>query len=395
MRGSVLGSSRGRVRALVLAAVAGCVLAVGIAGCAASGSSSVKAKGTTLTIYASAPPGAASDPVVQDVLDAERLAFQNKHGEITAFKLVFAAPPSGGKLSDHARTAIQDTGSIAYLGEILPGDSAETMGINNAQDLLQVSPTDTALELTLSTPAISDTPGRYYEALKTYGRTFARVVPNSLQEAKAQVQEMRSLSVSKLYVSDDGSAYGKAIAQAVKQNAPPGIAVVSSQNGADAIFYGASRDSAAIRIFTSALQANPSVKLFGPSALADPSFAAGMGAGAKNVFISAPGFLPADLSPLGQQFVSDFKKTHGRTPVPQAIFGYEAMAAVIDVLKEAGTSANNRGVVVQDFFAIKNRSSVLGTYSINANGDTSIAPFVFSRVRGGKLVPFKFVEPQG
>ena len=38
---------------------------------------------------------------------------------------------------------------------------------------------------------------------------------------------------------------------------------------------------------------------------------------------------------------------------------------------------------------------MLGTYSINCNGDTSIAPFVFSRLAGGKLVPFKFVQAQG
>jgi branched-chain amino acid transport system substrate-binding protein len=391
MRGSVLGWSRAQALRVVVAAA----LAAAVAGCSASGNSTVKAKGTTLTIYASAPPGASSDPVVQDVLAAERLAFQQKHGEVTAFKLSFPPALSGGKLSDHARTAIQNTGAIAYLGEILPGDSADTMGINNAQDLLQVAPTDTALELTLSTPAISNTPGRYYEALKTYGRTFARVVPNSLQEAKAQVEVMRSQSVSKLFVSDDGSAYGKAIARAVKQNASPSISVVSSQSAADGVFYGASSDSAAIRVFNGALQANPSVKLFGPSSLADQTFASGISAGAKNVFISAPGFLPADLTPAGQQFVTDFKSAHGRAPTPQAIFGYEAMAAVIDTIKKAGKSANDRGVVVQDFFEIKNRSSVLGTYSINSGGDTSIAPFVFSRLRGGKLIPFKFVEPQG
>src|SRR5207237_2834425 len=73
MRSSVLLASRARVRARVLSLGAGAVLAVGVAGCAASGGSSVKITGSTLTIYASAPPGAASDPVVHDVLDAERL----------------------------------------------------------------------------------------------------------------------------------------------------------------------------------------------------------------------------------------------------------------------------------------------------------------------------------
>jgi ABC-type branched-subunit amino acid transport system substrate-binding protein len=78
--------------------------------------------------------------------------------------------------------------------------------------------------------------------------------------------------------------------------------------------------------------------------------------------------------------------------VPQAIFGYEAMSAMLAVLREAGSHANNRSTVVHDFLAIKNRPSALGTYSMNSNGDTSIAPFVFSRVRQGKLVPFAQVQ---
>ena len=67
----------------------------------------------------------------------------------------------------------------------------------------------------------------------------------------------------------------------------------------------------------------------------------------------------------------------------------------LSVLKEAGTSANARGTVVKDFFAIRNRQSVLGTYSMNSNGDTSLAPFVFSRLKSGQLVPFKFVSVSG
>ena len=76
----------------------------------------------------------------------------------------------------------------------------------------------------------------------------------------------------------------------------------------------------------------------------------------------------------------------------QAIFGYEGMSAILAVLREAGPQANNRATVVHDFLAIKNRQSVLGTYSISSTGDTSISPFVFSRVRQGKLVPFAQVQ---
>jgi hypothetical protein len=71
------------------------------------------------------------------------------------------------------------------------------------------------------------------------------------------------------------------------------------------------------------------------------------------------------------------------------------MNAVLAVLHEAGSSANDRSTVVHDFFAIKTRTSPLGTYSINSDGDTNLGPFVFSHVKAGKLVPFKFLQVQG
>jgi ABC-type branched-subunit amino acid transport system substrate-binding protein len=395
---SVLAWSCARVRARTLLSVATMVPAA-VGGCSAAGSSSVKVSGTNLTIYASIPHSEyATDPqTARDTLAAEQLALNQNGATVGNFKLRFVQLPDD-KLSNNARTAISDKTSIAYLGELAPGASANSMGINNAQDLLQVSPSDTAIELTLTTPAVPGAPGNLYESLKTYGRTFARVTPNASLEAKAQVQEMQSLSVKQLYVKDDGSAYGKAVAHAVRNAAgSAGVTVVSSQTGADAIFFGWGNVSSAVGQFNSAAQSNPTAKLFGPSALDNSTLASGLTTASKNVYISSPGFLPKDLAPAGQQFADAFKKRFGHTPAIRAIFGYEAMIAVLNVLNKAGSAANNRGTVVDRFFAYKNAGlpTALPSYSINANGDTSLAPFVFSRLRGGKLIPFTFVQPQG
>jgi branched-chain amino acid transport system substrate-binding protein len=364
------------------------------AGCARTGSS-VTVSGTALTLYASAPPGVAGSQAVADVLAAEQLAFQQAGSKLGSFTLRFIKL-TGSKVSDNARTAIEDTSSIAYLGELDPGLSADSLGITNAQDLLQVTPTDTAAALTQASSSVPGAPNRYYESLSTYGRTFARVVATTSLEAKAQVQEMQALNVSKHYVTSDGSQYGRAIAQAVRTDAASAsITVVPSMSGADGAFFGASSDAVGARMFNSAASSSPTLKLFGSSALDDAAFASQLSS-ARNVFVSSPGFLTKDLSATAQsQFLKPFEDAYHRTPAPQAIFGYEAMAAVISVLHQAGTAANNRDTVVKGFLAIRNRDSVLGTYSINANGDTSIAPFVFSHLVGGKLVPFKALQVQG
>ena len=324
------------------------------------------------------------------MLDAERLALSQLGSKVSGFTIRFAALDA--KPSANARTAIQDTSTIAYLGELDPGISAGTIGITNAQDLLQVSPTDTALELTQSTPAVHGAPNNYYEAKGTYGFTFARVVPTSAAEAKAQVAMMGSLSVKKLYVAHDASPYGEAIAYAVrKQASGAGISVAQgpptaagfSSSGADAVFFGASETAAgaAAKLF-GAVGAH-GVKLFAPSALASATLPPG-------TYVSEPGFLPKQVPALGQsQFVKPFEARYGHAPATEAIFGYEAMAAVLAVLRQAGGNANDRTTVVKDFFAIRNRQSVLGTYSIDSAGDPNIAPFVFSRFKGGALVPWR------
>jgi branched-chain amino acid transport system substrate-binding protein len=374
MRGIVLARSR----------AAGCcalaALAAGLGGCSAAGTSTVTVSGKTLVIYAGVQPA--------DVLQAEQLAFQQAGGQVGQFKVEFR-PLAGAKLSDNARTAIEDTNAIAYLGEAAPGASADTIGITNDLDLLQLSPTDTALELTQSTAAVSNSPSRYYEAWSTYKHTFARVVPSAALEAKAQVQQMQTLGVKQLYVADDGSAYGQSIALAVRQAAAPGITVVPSRANADAIFYGGVDRGAAVAALNAA--AGPAVKLFAPSSLDDQQFASALSAAAqRDLYVSAPGFTTKQLpTQATAQFVTPFKAANHHAPSAQAIFGYEAMSALLTVLKSAGASANNRDTVVHDFLLLKRTDSVLGAYSIDANGDaqwTGAAPFVFSRVRSGRLV---------
>ncbi len=380
---------------LACAAAAAC-----ITGCTATSTSTVAVSGTGLTVYTSAP-ASANAAQSTDIVDAEKLALKQSGSTIGKFTIRLVQLDQ--RPSDNARTAIQDTSAIAYLGELDPGASADSLGITNDQDLLQISSSDTAIALTQSSPAVPGAPNDYYEARGTYGRTFARVVPSSAVEARVQVTEMHALKVKKLYLAHDGSDYGKALASAVTQAAADegittseGAASQSafSASGADAFFYAAStaESAQAASVFDQIASADPGAKLFAPSAFADGTLASAFGPTSKlNLYVSEPGFLQHDLNASAkQQFVAPFETTYGHAPQPQAIFGYEAMSALLAVLREAGSGANNRSTVVRDFFAIKDRASVLGTYSMNPNGDTSIAPFVISRLQGGQLVPYKF-----
>ncbi len=369
------------------------LLAIGLAGCSAAGGggTSITATGRTLRIVLSVPPGGTSDPAARDVLDAEQLAFTQHSGDVHTYGLILRRL-AGSKLSDNARTAIRDTTAIAYLGETAPGDSADSLGITNGQDLLQVSPTDTAQALTQKTPAVTGAPDRYYESLKSYGRTFARVVPTTAVEARAELAEAQRLGVKHLYVATDGSSYGSALAASLISGGTgvsvvrgaPSAAAFSNSNADGLLFAGASQTSARM-LFTAVAAAHPAVSLMAPSALAQDSFAGSLGS--ARVIFSTPGFAPRTLDATGQAFVAAFTGTYHHAPAAEAIFGYEAMAAVIAALGQAGGSANNRATVVREFFGLRNRVSALGTYSIGSDGDTSLLDgFVFERLRAGRLV---------
>lgn len=394
------------------------MLGLALGGCSATGagqtsSAGVTARGRTLDIVAAAPLHPVDPQGAQDVLDAEQLAFRQL-GSIQPggfhMRFIRVARP---EISDDARAAIEDQSSIAYIGELDPGASADSVGITNALDLLQVSPTDTFAPLTQSDPAVPGAPTRYYESLSAYGRTFARVAPTTRREAAALVPAIAALGVHRLYVATDGTPYGAALAAAIAQAPGSGLQVKRGSASASAVGgFGAdglllaSRSPALARAFIpQAAQSSHGLRVFLPSALYSGSLAAQLGGQVSQLYADTPGILPRSLPASARTFVRQFSAAYGHAPDPRAIFGYEAVSAVLDTLSKAAGNANNRATVVHDFFAIRNRPpctgaassacSLLGSYSIDSSGDTSLAPLILSRLRGGSLVPLRQLTAAG
>lgn len=378
----MLGASLHRPRA---ATACGVLAALVLGGCSTQTNSAVTVSGKTLTIYAAASPGQAT-AAESDVLDAEQLAFRQAGSTVGRFT-VRLRTLHGKQVTDNARSAVQDKSTIAYLGEIEPGTSQDSVAITNELGLLEVSPTDTAAYLTQAVPAVSGSPSTFYPSRSTYHETFARLVGTSAQEAKAITVRMHALGLSKLYVADDGGAYGASIAAEVRAAATgQGLSIVSSPSAADAVFYGGNNAAAATKALDRAAGAAGTAKLFVPSALYDDTFASGLSAAARgNLYVSSPGVARSALSPAGQQFEIAFRSTYGHSPAPAAIYGYEAMSALMAVLKQAGAQAGTRATVVSDFRGLHNHQGAIGTYSLSG-GDPDLASFVFGRPHGATLV---------
>jgi hypothetical protein len=81
--------------------------------------------------------------------------------------------------------------------------------------------------------------------------------------------------------------------------------------------------------------------------------------------------LDAKLLP-DKQFDTRFARRFHRSPGPAAAYGYEAMALVLQGIREAGSDASSfRDHVREAVIGAHRDNSVLGSYSITSEGDTT------------------------
>jgi branched-chain amino acid transport system substrate-binding protein len=148
-----------------------------------------------------------------------------------------------------------------------------------------------------------------------------------------------------------------------------------------------------VQLYKDVNAVNPNLKLFGPDGVAETPFTGKIGdAVAKQTYVTAPTLDPKLYPPAAQDFYKTFKQKYGKNPEPYAIYGYESMKVALLAIQNAGDKGNDRQAVVDAFFNIKNRDSVLGKYSIDENGDTTLSDYGAYRVKGGELVFDKVIK---
>ena len=86
--------------------------------------------------------------------------------------------------------------------------------------------------------------------------------------------------------------------------------------------------------------------------------------------ISGPAH-PGDLPPASQAVLERFEAEYGRKPGPWAAYGYEAMASALAAIDRADDPLSRESVVAA-YFDGTERDSVLGSYSITEEGETTL-----------------------
>jgi ABC-type branched-subunit amino acid transport system substrate-binding protein len=353
------------VRRSALAALLLAVLAA--SGCGITGTATIEAP---VAVYVSLPLTGPRGPDGRNAADGVRLALEQAQGKAGSLQVrAHYLDDANGKPWDpvavgvNARTAVQDHTTAAYIGELDSEPTRSSAPITNQAGIVQVSPGAGAVDLTGPAAGYADSPDRYRPAGNV---SFARTVPADDVVVDAAAAWAGELGVTAAAVSSDGSPFQDLAATEFRSAAaehgvrvspgkPPGNVAVAPEGEVRAVYE---PGSARLTVYGSSTQT------LRVSAELDPKL------------------LP------GKDFVTRFTQRFHRDPGPSAAYGYEAMALVLQGIREAGTDASSfRDDVRHAVIGAHRDGTVLGSYSITSEGDTTECMIQRYRVAGPALVP--------
>jgi branched-chain amino acid transport system substrate-binding protein len=390
------------------------------------GGSAGKVSGSSLTIYSSLPLQGTSKGQSEAVISGEKLALKQVGSKEGKYKIKYVSlddstaqnpgTADDGQTAQNARKAVQDKSTIFYLGEFNSGGTKVSLPILNKAGIPQISPSNTAVGLTTDEAgADPGEPAKYYPA-KT--RTYARVVPKDTIQGAALATVMKEDGCKSVHIFNDKTTYGAGLARNVSLAAKkqgitvegndgtdrnaPNYRSLASKVKADCFVGSGVTGENYVQVFKDVAAANPNVKLYGPDGVAEAAFTNPKKGGIPASVAARTKITVATLglqefkkrgNAKAEKFFADYKKTYGSSnPDPYAIYGYETMALALDSLKALGDKANDRAAVVKQLVGgTKGRSSVLGTYDIDKNGDTTLTDYGLYTIDNKGLPSFQKV----
>ena len=407
-----------RARRRGILAVLGVVAALLVVGCGggAGGGGGGGGEGPTAKIVSDLPMQGANRAQTTTMVNAIKLALQQrdyKAGDVgIEYEVLDDATAQAGqwdaaKCAENAQSAAQDEEIIGWIGPFNSGCAAVEIPILNEAGLGMISPANTYIGLT-KPGGEPDEPEKYYP---TGERNYARVIVADDKQGKAGVALMLDEGFETVYILDDKETYGKGLADQFQQAAEDqGIEVLGREGidgsapnyrslmnkiaeaDPDAIYFGGIIENNAAQIIKDKVGAgmsNDEVAFIGPDGIFVDTLLSQAGDSAEGIYVTFGGLPQSELSEEGQKFVDDFESKYDEPIQPYTAYAYEAANVMLDAIekasKEAGGDVPDREAVVQQIFATEDYHGVLGTWSFDEDGDTTLTELSVQQVEGGEF----------
>jgi branched-chain amino acid transport system substrate-binding protein len=303
------------------------------------------------------------------------------------------------KCTANARAYAADRSVIGVIGTFNSGCAKlEIPLLNRAGPLGMVSPANTYPGLTKRTALnAAGEPNIYYPTGK---RNYARVVATDDFQGPADAMIAKRVGATKVYILTDNETYGKGVSQTFQKAAKKlGIQILGFEawdpkassyealtdkikgKGANGVFLGGivcNNGAKLIKDLRAGLGSK--VKLIGPDGFTPFSAVAAAGPAAEGMLISVAGLPNEALGKGGKKFIADFVKYQGRKPDPYAVYAAQAAVVMLDAIAKSNGS---RGSVAANLFKTRVVGGILGSFTIDRNGDTSIKGITIYKMTKG------------
>jgi branched-chain amino acid transport system substrate-binding protein len=407
----------GRHRVGIFAGL-GVAAAFFVAGCGGGDSGEQGSEGgggPTATIVSDLPLQGASRGQQETVVNAITLALEERDYMAGDVQIEYVsqddATAQAGKwdearCAENAQSAAQDEEIVGWIGPYNSGCAAVQIPILNQAGLGIVSHGNTAVGLT-KPGGEPDEPERYYP---TGTRNYTRVIVADDKQGRAGAVWMRDEGVQSVYILDDQETYGKGIADQFQQNAEElGIQVLGresidpnaanyralmgriAQLNPNAVYFGGVTPNNVGQLVNDKVGAgmsNEDVIFMGADGILEEAFIEAAGGAAEGVYTTFAGLPARELPGAGQDFVQSYEERFPDSPIEAlTAYGYEAANVLLDAIERAYNADGQvtREGVVRELFATRNYNGVLGTWSFDENGDTTLTDLSGERVQDGQF----------
>jgi len=364
----------------------------------------------TIKIVSSLPRTGSSKGQTDTIVNAIKMALDEAGNKVGGATIVYedmddATPARGawdaGKEAENANKAVNDPDVMVYVGTFNSGAAKVAIPILNQSKLVMLSPANTYPGLTKPGKGEPNEPDIYYP---TGTRNYARVVPADDLQGAVAANWAKQLGVQKAYVLDDTELYGHGIAQVFADTAGKlGLSIVGGPEGIDAkasdyralatkirgqnpdlVYYGGITQNNAGKLFKDlrAVLGN-NVKIMGPDGIYEQAFIDDAGDAAEGVYITFGGVPPSKLTGKGAEWYRAYKAKFGGEPEAYAAYGYEAARVALDAIGRAGRK--DREAIRAAVMGTKDYDGVLGKWSFDANGDTTLTTMSGRQVKDDKF----------
>lgn len=310
----------------------------------------------------------------------------------------------------NAKRAFLDEDVMAMIGPYNSGAAKISMPILNEAGLVQISPATTWPGLTKKTDGTDPGEPEIYRPTKTI--TFCRVCPtDDTQGPLTATFVAKELKAKSVYVLDDGELYGKMCASTFTAGCKKqGITLIGQESidirainyralmakvkktEPDAVYFGGTTQSKGPDVAKDFAASGMKCPLILPDGCYEEAFIQAAGADTLKdwCFVTIGGIDASQLTGRGVEFAKRYKQKYKNDPKAYAIYGYEAAMVVLEAIKKVGKK--DREAICKAVLATKDfDKGVLGKWSFDANGDTTLQQITVSKIEKGKFVPTKVV----